>query len=63
MLHGSRTKFHLLDVGWNYEELKCAWRKRGNVGRERRAINWYKRQFARAERRRGKRECWLDPGC
>jgi hypothetical protein len=58
MQHGIRTKYHLLDPGWNYGELKWmthSW-GRGYVGNDRKAIKWYKRQFARAERRRGARE-------
>ena len=59
MHHGIRTKHHLLDPGWDYGELKWLahhWSKRGQIGNERRAIRLHKRRFARAERRRGKRE-------
>jgi macrodomain Ter protein organizer (MatP/YcbG family) len=60
MQHGSSTKYHLLDFGYNYGELKWLahnWSKRGQVSRKKSyAIKSYKRQFARAERRRGKKE-------
>ena len=58
MQHGSRCKTHKLDKGWLYSEFRWAshhWSKRGLIsGRSRYALRWYKRQFARGERRRGK---------
>jgi len=59
MHHGVRTKYHLLDPAWEYGELKWLahhWSKRGLVDNKRVPIRRFKRQFARAERRRGKLE-------
>lgn len=63
MHHGVRTKYHLCDPGLAYGELKWMahrWSKRGLVNRKRVLIRRFKRQFARAERRRGKREVRLE---
>lgn len=58
MQHGARTKFHLIDRGWNYGEKKWelhAWARHGHT-RMSEYVQWKKLQFIRDERRRGKRE-------
>jgi|WetSurMetagenome_2_1015567.scaffolds.fasta_scaffold224312_2 hypothetical protein len=60
MQHGISTKYHLVDSGWDYGEFRWLshhYSKRGLIsGKRRKSIRYYKNQFARAERRRGKRE-------
>jgi hypothetical protein len=58
MQHGVSTKYHLIDWGWNYGEIKwmChAWTRRGHT-RVSLYCRFWKREFNRIERRRGKRE-------
>jgi len=58
MQHGGRTKYHLVDPGWNYGETKwmChVWPRRGHT-RFSRYLHFWKREFVRVERRRGRRE-------
>jgi len=56
--HGVRTKYHLIDWGWNYGEEKWMnshWPRRGHT-----LFSLYcrfmKHQYVQAERRRGKAE-------
>lgn len=62
MQHGVRTKYHLIDPGWNYGETKWALRTFGRRGHTcpSRYQRFLKREFVRAERRRGKKECLND---
>lgn len=69
MHHGLSTKYHLLDWGWNYGEMKCEEHNycNHNGGPRRKtakSIRWYKRKFVRTERRRANRELmrgeWYD---
>lgn len=56
MQHGVKTKFHLIDWGWNYGETKWMashWTRRGHT-RYSRWCHFWKRWFVRSERRRGK---------
>ena len=58
MQHGVRTKYHLIDVGYNYGEEKWmshAWARRGHTCYSRYCHFW-KRRFNRDERIRGKHE-------
>jgi len=58
MQHGVRTKYHLIDLGYNYGETKWmnhAWAKHGCT-RTSGYCRWMKHEFVQAERRRGKEE-------
>lgn len=58
MQHGVRTKYHLIDWGWNYggeKWMSHAWTRRGHT-RPSLYLRWMKRQFIRDERNRGKHE-------
>lgn len=61
MQHGSSNKRHLLDPGWNYGETKWVLRAFGRRGHTcpSRYQRFLKREFARAERRHGKKEILL----
>jgi len=59
MQHGARTKYHLIDFNWTYGEIKWmhhAWSRRGHTLFSH-WLHFWKREFNRIERRRGKKEC------
>lgn len=60
MQHGARTKYHLIDWNWTYGEEKwvcCHWTRRGHT-RYSRYCHFWKREYIRAARRRGKAACY-----